>query len=143
MGAHKASPPDLPEEPVTDAFVEAVLKKLMSNRLHNDASGFRRGDAGYRIASHAELAEALDPDSVNMKSMLNRIIGPAKASTKAPKRVATSRYVSAIRDALELPHPKMVSLEVPAERAAILALIATLDDDLFAVLASAASRTRK
>lgn len=143
MGAHKASPPDLPEEPVTDAFVEAVLKKLKSNRLHNEAHALHRDDEGYRISSHAELAEALDPDSANMKSMLSRIIGPAKATTKPPKRVESSRYVGAIRDALELPKPKLVMLEVPAERAQILSLMATLDDDLFDVLASAASRARK
>lgn len=130
---HKAPPPDYPEEEVTDDFVNAVLALLAANRTQNKLSGRRPGDREYRISNYAELAEKIAPDQKNAKSLLIRILGPAKASTKAKKpRVATSRYVGPIRDALGIEAPSTKLLEVRADRFDVLRLIATMTNEQFA-----------
>lgn len=138
-----APPPEYPDEEVTDEFVDAVLAQLKANRTHNRLHNRRPGDDDYRISSHAELAEVVAPRQKNFKSMLNRIIGPAKETTKAKPRVETSRYVGAIRDALGIEAPVTAVLEVRADRLVVLRAIATLTNDEFAPFEHAVAERAK
>jgi hypothetical protein len=124
---HKDRPPEAPLEPVTEDFRAAVLGQLAANRLSNATLNLKPGDVGYKICSHAELAAvATDGD----KTMLNRIIGPAKSTTKI-KLVKESRFVAAIRTALGFPQPVVEMIEVPADRAATIRMVAALPEAQF------------
>jgi hypothetical protein len=124
---HKKSPPEGPMERVTPELVAEVRKRMVANRIHNQAHGREPGHPKYQIADHADLANVATGGD---KTMVSKIIGPAKPGTKI-KRVKESRYVAAIREAMGIPPPKIETIEVPADRAETLRRIARLPDDLF------------
>lgn len=122
---HKKAPPLDDEEDVTPAFREAVKTALDLNKQRNKLSELRKGDSGYLISNRSELAEAIGTD----KTMINKIIGPARADSKV-KLVDRSAFVGRIRAALQL--PAVTKIAVKASRAEILRRIAELPDDEFA-----------
>lgn len=122
---HKKPPPPEEEEEVTDAFRLAARKALESNKRQNALRGLRKPDPGYLISNRAELAIAVGTD----KTMINKIIGPAKLTTKI-KLVGHSTYVGRIRSALEL--PSVTQITVRSGRVNVLRWIADLSDEDFA-----------
>lgn len=118
---HKNSPPDDEEEEVTELFRAAARHALDLNKRQNALRGKRKGDAGYLTSNRAELALKIGTD----KTMVNKIIGPARASTKV-KLVDRSAFVGRIRRELEL--PPVVSIQVPSSRVQLLKRIADMPE---------------
>jgi hypothetical protein len=134
---HKKSPPPrVDEEIVTDAFRRQVNEALRLNAAKNDLGEKRKGEAGYLICNRPELAEAVGTD----KTMINKIIGPVRATTKV-KLVDRSAFVGAIRVALDL--PAVAQISVPQARAEVLRLLADLPDKEFQVFEQALRKPRQ
>lgn len=129
---HKKSPPEGDLEIVTEAFRQDVRRLMLSNRLHNETHGYEPGHPKYRPADHADLANAATGGD---KMMISKIIGPAKATTKM-KLVKSTRYLAAIRAAMEMEPPAIETISVPAARAETLRRLARLPDDLFEIFES-------
>lgn len=123
---HKRPPPDEIEEDVTPEFRREANEALKLNALNNRLRHLKKGAPNYQISNRAELADAVDTD----KTMINKIIGPAKPTTKV-KLVARSVFVGRIRDALQL--AAVAKLSVRTDRAAVLRWIADLSDEAFKV----------
>lgn len=121
---HKKPPTKDEMEPVTRLFVLQVKAALAKNLEHNERGNIKPGDRGYRIATHADLSAASGVDPNQIKNML----GGMRPGTKT-KKIGRSRDVPKIRRALDL--PRMISVEVPADRAEVLQLLASLSPDAF------------
>lgn len=121
---HKKSPPDDPEEIVTEPFRAAARRQLDLNKLANKNGQHEFGDPEYLTENRSELADKVGTD----KTMINKIIGPARKTTKV-KLVATSAFVGRIRRELKL--PSVVSLEITATpiQAALIRRLLDLPDD--------------
>lgn len=127
---HKNPPPVDEEEDVTDSFRESARKALELNEQRNKLGELRKGDPGYLISNRAELALEVGTD----KTMINKIIGPARASSKVDL-VDRSAFVGRIRQALQL--PAVTKIAVKSSRIEIVRLIAELPDDEFRVFEKA------
>jgi hypothetical protein len=124
---HKKSPAAEELEPVTRLFVAQVKAALTANAAYNEQHGLKKGDRGYRIATHADLKDEADVDANQIKNML----GGVRPGT-VTKKIGRSRDVPKIRRALGL--PRMATIEVPADRAALLQRLAALSSEQFAEL---------
>ena len=133
---HKDPPPDDEEEDVTPEFRILASRQLELNDLANRNAERKFGDPGYLISNRSELADAVDTD----KTMINKIIGPKKSTTKV-KLVDRSAFVGRIRKALDL--PPVMSIVVPVSHAALLKRIAALPADAIAVYEKALPPKRK
>ena len=110
---------------------EAVLRK---NATLNALAGRKRGDSGYLIASHADIASELGVQ----QRVVDRILGGARDGT-AVKLIEKSRYIKPIREMLGL---RQIEIAVPVERAEVLARIAALPDREFAAYREAVEKKR-
>lgn len=124
---HKKSPSKEDLEPVTKLFVAQVKAALAANAAYNEQHHLKKGDRAYRIATHADLHDASGVDPNTIKHML----GGVRPGTKT-KKIGRSRDVPKIRRALSL--PKMVMIEVPQNRAALVQRITVLSDQQYADL---------
>jgi hypothetical protein len=121
---HKRAPAKEDMEPVTKLFVAQVKAALAANAAYNEQHRLKKGDKGYRIATHADLHDASSADPNQIKNML----GGVRLGT-VTKQIGRSRDVPKIRRALNL--PKMATIEVPADRAALVQRIAALSNEQF------------
>lgn len=121
---HKKSPAKEELEPVTKLFIAQVKAALAANEAHNEQHRLKRGDRGYRISKPSDLADEADVDPNQIKNML----GGVRPGTII-KKIGRSRDVPKIRRALNL--PKMTTIEVPADRAALVQRIVALSSERF------------
>lgn len=134
---HKKSPPTEQEEDVTESFRAAVTKALDLNAKQNKLREKKKGDPGYLISSHADLADAIGTS----KRMVTRILGGVRETTKI-KLVDRSVFVGRIREKLNL--PSVTQVVVRSSRAAAVRQLDELSDDEFAVYAAElASRSKR
>jgi hypothetical protein len=123
---HKKPPPPDEEEEVTDSFRKQVREALAINDQANRIRRLKKGDPDYQVSNRPELAEAIGTD----KTMINKIIGPVKASTKV-KLVERSAFVGRIRSELKL--AAVTRIAVRTDRAVVVRFIAELPDEEFKV----------
>lgn len=102
---HKKSPPKVASEPVTVVLQKQVNAKLYANDAYNAERKLKKGDDGYRIANHSDLADAVGADKNQIKNMF----GGVRAGTKT-KPVGKSKYVALIREKLGI--PAVVTIEI-------------------------------
>lgn len=136
----KNSPPDEPAEVVTPAFRRVVREYLSLNAASNELDHLAKGDEGYRISSHAELAEAVKgKKKVGDQRQLSLVIGPAKYELEdVPDDfpyVERSYLVGRIRRVLGIKDPTTETVEVPRERLAAVRQLLELSAPNFATIA--------
>ena len=123
---HKRSPPDDMEEDVTEEFRALVRETLELNDRRNRLHQLSKDSPRYLISNRAELAEAVGTD----KTMINKIIGPARPTTTV-KLVERSAFLGRIRRALQL--PAMLLVPIPENRVEFARRIAAMSDKEFAI----------
>lgn len=124
-------PPGEDEEDVTDDFIRDARAAMTTNLSLNGIISAKEGDPAYLIDSQAALARELSRRmgrKVSDKHISN-ILGPVRKNSKWD-RVYQSTYVGPIRDALNL--PTLVTVAVPAARAATIQQFALVPDNVFA-----------
>ncbi len=109
---------------MTKLFVKQVKAALLANEVYNDQHHLKKGDPGYRIASHADLVEATGADPNQIKNML----GGVRPGTKV-KPVGKSKYVDPICDALGIDRLVRIEIEVPARLADLIHRLASFSED--------------
>ena|SRR5690348_15316826 len=122
---HKKSPPKARVEMNTPTFRKEAAEVLARNDRLNRLAGRRKGDPGYLVASHADVADKLGHKN---QRLVDRILGGVREGTEV-KLIEKSKYVSLIRDILEL---RRVEIAVPMDRADVLVQIANLPEKDFA-----------
>lgn len=127
MGGHKKSPVKEDMEPVTPLFIAQAKAQMAINAAYNEQHHLKKGMKGYRIVTPADLHEESGVDPNQIKNMF----GGVRPGT-ITKKIGRSRDVPRIRRALGL--PRMVSIEVPKDRAEFLRRIANLPGDRFVKL---------
>ena len=120
---HKKPPPVGRSEQNTKTFRDEVHDVLARHKTLNRLSGRKKGDKGYLLASHADLADALGTS----QRMIDKILGGVRAETKV-RLTEYSNYIPMIRDLLGL---RLTELAVPIDRAEVLAQIAGLSEKEF------------
>lgn len=104
---------------VTPLFLKQVEAALAVNRVYNTKHKLRKGDVGYRIGSHQDLADALNVDPNSIKNLLGGVRPGTKA--KAPGR---SKLVDPICDLLGI--ERLIEVAIPAKVADDVLFIAAL-----------------
>lgn len=126
---HKASPPDDAEEIVIEPFRVAARRQLELNKLANENGERKFGDEGYLTENRSELADKIGTD----KTMINRIIGPARDGSQV-RYVETSAFVGRIRDELRLPAVVKMTITATPLQAALIRRLLELPDDALGVI---------
>jgi hypothetical protein len=122
---HKKYPPRGATELNTQTFRDEARAVLEHNKLLNGLGGRRKGDHGYLISTHADIAEHF---KMKNQRMIDRILGPVRSDSKV-KLVDCSDLIKPIRELLGL---RMIEITVPADRADALRKIAALPEKEFA-----------
>lgn len=121
---HKKSPPPAEEEEdVTDGFRQEVREALEINKKLNRLRRLKKKDSGWLISNRAELADAIGTDI----TMVNKLIGPARPTSKPVKLADRSTFVHRIREVLQLAAVKAVSVKI--QRADDLKFLNEVSDD--------------
>jgi hypothetical protein len=97
---HKKSDPGAEDDPVTDAWRDAVRARLEQNRHVNERAGVGRRAPDREIDDYASLARAVDTDT----TMITNILGPVRASSQPKDLVERSKFVGPISRALGIPY---------------------------------------
>lgn len=134
---HKRSPPPGKPREVTSLFVKQVVAALAANEVYNTQHKLKKGQPGYRIASHADLAEETGADPNQIKNML----GGVRAGTKT-KAVGKSKYVDPICDALGIERLVRIEAEVPSRVADLVQRIIALPPDMLSELEAEVRKKR-
>lgn len=134
---HKKPPPKGESEINTKTFRDEAEEVLRRNETLNRLAGRKRGEHGYLIASHADIASKLAEIYPGVtQRMVDKILGAVRPGSKI-KLVGSSVYVKPIREMLGL---QRIELAVPVDRAEVLAKIAGLPDKEFAPFREAIER---
>lgn len=118
----------------SQAFRDRVEAALAHNEELNRLAGRRKGERGYLCQSHADIADALKTS----QRMIDKILGGVREGTEI-KLTEKSKYIPRIRNLLGLDR---IELTVPAERADVLAQIASLPEKEFARYRESVERRR-
>lgn len=105
-------------------FRARVAEQLAHNEHLNRLAGRRKGEKGYLIESHADIADEFGIQ----QRIIDRILGGVREDTKLTL-IGKSKYIPRIRELLGLDRTEIT---VPADRADVLAQIASLPEKEFA-----------
>lgn len=139
---HRRATQDLKPEDNTEAFRREARRALELNDEWNQLQGLKRGGRGYKISSHAELADALvelGHETVTRKTVQN-ILG-AVDEEREVETVERSGYIPVIRHLLEMEIVETIT--VKAQRVDVLQVINEMPEDEFRIFAEAAKKRRQ